>query len=287
MPVSPSQGQFCRIADRGVRRLYKFHSQRLKKEDQVKNNRKTLGAFAAGMAVMFLLSLGVSPAFAAAVRSINVAMGGIQIYVDGNVQVPKDVNGNTVEPLIYDGTTYLPVRALTGMLTNKSVEWDQATTTVYIGGRPASGGRSVPLHTLEPYSGAGHIYTGANAAFSILGEKTVPSNCFNFRYSSSAIYKLDSKYAGIHGKLVTPGDSIGDRRISVLDIYSVDQYGTENLLARFAHRFGDPPVDVDVNITGCNFIKMAGHDVWDTPEYYIDGYTSGVGAFYDITLTTS
>ena len=62
-----------------------------------------------------------------ALRQINVSMGGISIYVDGKLQVPTDVNGNEVEPLIYAGTTYLPVRALTGMLTDKEVEWDSKT----------------------------------------------------------------------------------------------------------------------------------------------------------------
>ena len=33
----------------------------------------------------------------------------IKIYIDGAEIVPKDANGNTVEPFMMNGTTYLPV----------------------------------------------------------------------------------------------------------------------------------------------------------------------------------
>ncbi len=42
----------------------------------------------------------------------DVATGGISIVVDGQKINPTDVNGNTVEPMIYNGTAYLPVRAV-------------------------------------------------------------------------------------------------------------------------------------------------------------------------------
>lgn len=69
-------------------------------------------------------------------RNINVALGGIKIYVDGVEQKPVNAKGQVVEPLIYDGTTYLPVRALTNMLTTKEVNWDGNTKSVYIGKKP-------------------------------------------------------------------------------------------------------------------------------------------------------
>jgi hypothetical protein len=44
----------------------------------------------------------------------------------------KDVNGQTVYPIIYNGTTYLPVRAVSALM-NEPVEWDASSKTVYIG----------------------------------------------------------------------------------------------------------------------------------------------------------
>lgn len=59
----------------------------------------------------------------------------IKIVVNDNEVTPTDANGNIVEPFIIDGTTYLPVRALANAL-GEAVDWDQATSTVYIGEKP-------------------------------------------------------------------------------------------------------------------------------------------------------
>jgi hypothetical protein len=45
---------------------------------------------------------------------------------------PKDANGNPVEAFMYNGTTYLPVRAISSAF-DKSIVWDGETSGVYIG----------------------------------------------------------------------------------------------------------------------------------------------------------
>ena len=50
------------------------------------------------------------------------------IVVDGVKQTFRDANGNTVYPLLYNGSTYLPLRAI-GNLMGKTVSWDGATCT--------------------------------------------------------------------------------------------------------------------------------------------------------------
>lgn len=56
---------------------------------------------------------------------------GIQIEIDNNKIIPKDVTGSVVDPFIIDGTTYLPVRAISEAL-GKNVEWDSETYSVYV-----------------------------------------------------------------------------------------------------------------------------------------------------------
>ena len=56
---------------------------------------------------------------------------GITLNIDNVNIVPKDVNGNVVEPFTIKGTTYLPVRAVSEAL-GKKVNWDNATKTVSI-----------------------------------------------------------------------------------------------------------------------------------------------------------
>ena len=62
----------------------------------------------------------------------EVFYNNIKIFIDGAEIVPKDANGNLVEPFIMNGTTYLPVRAVSEAF-GKDVEWDGASQTVYIG----------------------------------------------------------------------------------------------------------------------------------------------------------
>lgn len=56
---------------------------------------------------------------------------GITVKYDGKVQTMGDVNGNPVYPMMYDGTTYLPIRAVSDML-KIGVDWDGATRTVLL-----------------------------------------------------------------------------------------------------------------------------------------------------------
>lgn len=102
-----------------------------------KFSKQTLRGFAAGVAASVLTATLIAPATAATMKQIKVAMGNIKIYVDGELQIPCDATGKQVEPMIYNGTTYLPVRALTSMLTNRPVTWDAAAQAVYIGAKPA------------------------------------------------------------------------------------------------------------------------------------------------------
>ena len=55
------------------------------------------------------------------------------ILIDGESRTFTDVNGKTVHPLLYNGSTYLPLRAIGGIM-GKQVEWDGETKTVKLTG---------------------------------------------------------------------------------------------------------------------------------------------------------
>ncbi|MGN0182980.1 MAG: DUF1961 family protein [Candidatus Ornithomonoglobus sp.] len=63
--------------------------------------------------------------------TVAAAQQGISILINGNKLIPKDANGNIVEPFLQDGTTYLPIRAVSEAL-GKNVSWDGDTQTVSI-----------------------------------------------------------------------------------------------------------------------------------------------------------
>ena len=77
---------------------------------------------------------------------IEALYSNVKIYIDGKKIDPKDANGNTVEPFIYNGTTYLPVRAV-GEAFGKVVAWDGSTSSVYVGLAPEDTTTATPTGT--------------------------------------------------------------------------------------------------------------------------------------------
>ena len=65
---------------------------------------------------------------AVTLRDIPVA-GGVSLEIDGEAFVPKNAAGEEVDVFVYDGTTYLPLRALAEAL-GYDVAWDGDTRTV-------------------------------------------------------------------------------------------------------------------------------------------------------------
>lgn len=56
---------------------------------------------------------------------------GVTVKYEGEAQKFYDANGKQVYPITYEGTTYLPLRAL-GNLLGLNVDWNQATKTVLL-----------------------------------------------------------------------------------------------------------------------------------------------------------
>lgn len=92
--------------------------------------KKTLAIIAAVIVTATLLTTAVLAA--KTTTFYNVLAEGIKIVIDGQKINPTDANGNIVEPIIYNGTTYLPVRAVATAL-GKAVYWDGPNFTVYLG----------------------------------------------------------------------------------------------------------------------------------------------------------
>ena len=78
-------------------------------------------------------SVGVSGlAYAkSAMETISVRYDNIKVYRDNVLCDLKDSNGTKVEPFIYNGTTYLPLRA-TADLAGMNVTWDGSSKSVYL-----------------------------------------------------------------------------------------------------------------------------------------------------------
>lgn len=108
-----------------------------------------ISGFICGFLVATLLFSTAAVGFASTgSKSITAVYNNIKLYVDQKLITPKDAAGNTVEPFIYNGTTYLPVRAVADAL-GQSVSWDNSTKSVYIGEQPEKTGvAEIPKNTV-------------------------------------------------------------------------------------------------------------------------------------------
>ena len=110
-----------------------------------------------GMIIMAVLSTMVVPAMAEMVQKQITILTGVNIYVDDVKLNPVDVNGRPVEVFIYNGTTYLPVRAVAEAV-GKAVSWDgKKTRSVFIG-KHDSEEPAVMLHELDYFDSGGGTF---------------------------------------------------------------------------------------------------------------------------------
>jgi hypothetical protein len=83
-------------------------------------------------AICLAFSLLLTPVSAKqATESITVGYRDIKIEINGKIITPKDANGQVVEPFIYNGSTYLPIRAI-GEALGMDVNWDNGTSTAIL-----------------------------------------------------------------------------------------------------------------------------------------------------------
>lgn len=65
----------------------------------------------------------------------------VNVQIDGTARTFYNAQGKEVHPIVYMGTTYLPLRSI-GELMNQNVNWSDGTNTVTIGGTRTTGSAS-------------------------------------------------------------------------------------------------------------------------------------------------
>ena len=129
-------------------------------------------------------------------KTIEAVYSNIKVYKDNVLCELKDANGTTIEPFIYNGTTYLPVRGAAN-LADMQVTWDGASKSVYLWDEQVPEGTYF-LEVCPPYDKSWNVDTylaSKGQSFSMAGEKY--SNGMVFSWGEYALFNLNSKYSTI------------------------------------------------------------------------------------------
>lgn len=216
--------------------------------------------FVKGIAVGCALSMAIGGASVLADTyrtQLDAVFNDIKIVVNGKQITPRDGDGNTVEPFISGGTTYLPVRAISNAL-GQSVDWDGNTNTVYIGGKTET--NKVNMSTIEAFEGSS-FKTGNDAVFTLRQNTVSPDNRLypvfsnkdsrGYRRYFYSVFILDGKYSSLEGLFAVPDDS-GTYKYAIQLIND----DTDEVLTTVSNKKGEKAVDVKANLIGVDKLRI-------------------------------
>ena len=126
------------------------------------------------------------------------------IIIDGTARTFRDVNGKVVDPLLYEGSIYLPLRAI-GELMGMNVEWDATDGTVFLSGEvtdfdtnyPTGGTGSTAGNAKISMSEAYEIalnHAGRTADEVVIVERELSQDDGRLEYEIEFIYRSGSSY---------------------------------------------------------------------------------------------
>ena len=200
----------------------------------------------------------------------------IKLYINGAEIVPKDATGNVIEPFIMNGTTYLPVRAVSNAF-GEDVEWDGETQSIYIGKKDQTkpdnyldriqyndykeGHESTEFAvikgTITDYNG--NIYTNG-IAFRTGYYGTLIIDGDTDKACNLISYPLNSQYGTLKGKIVLPKKyniaSWGERNVDQIDAADVWFYGDGKLLWKATAVTSSMPFSFDLKTKGVNELTI-------------------------------
>lgn len=222
---------------------------------------KRLSRFIGGFLAAILLVGLIIPAMAASGKNITVYTG-VNLYIDDVKFNPKDANGNPVEAFIYNGTTYLPVRAISEAV-GKNVQWDGKTSSVYLGKHSSN----EPAEYLEDL----HCFKGKDLYTKSMTDNMGQEHLRAISDSDfSNTYLINGQYSAITGTFFLPDTFKNERNESPLTIY-----GDGKVLYTAEVSTGTMPIDFSVDLTGVLELKIdvgahysMGHNIY--------GYLSNV-----------
>lgn len=217
----------------------------------MRRSKDTIRGFVLGVVITALIAAAPTAMATVGKKTIDVVYSDIRIVVDGKEVTPRNAGGQVVEPFSYEGTTYLPVRAAVDAITggNKSVDWDQDTHTIYIGGKPAQ--EIVDMSTMKFYPGDVDAFTSdpQRTCFHNRQQTITP---FNRMVAPKGTILLGSKYTTLQCSFAITDESLADSTGYV----TFTNADTNQVLKTVKMKHGEPPVDITVDVTGVDKLNI-------------------------------
>lgn len=214
-------------------------------ETEERKLKKALKGYLAGFLSAAVLVSGVT--YAANTTTLyDVIANGIKIVIDGRQLNPTDANGNKVEPIIYNGTTYLPVRAVANAF-GKAVYWDGPNYTVYLG--DMGGELEYPTVKIEDMVSIADKPRASDQLTDNYGNNYAHAICN--RYDHNLEFLCNMKYSRFKGTLYVPAGETDDRTVRLSIIADGKTLYTSPEMDKTS-----APVNIDADITGYNDVKI-------------------------------
>ncbi len=221
--------------------------------------KKTVRAYILGFVSAALLVSGVTYASSKVVR----------IVIDGQELIPTDVNGKRVDPILKDGTTYLPVRAISNAI-GKAVYWDGPNYTVYLG--DMDGELEYPTVSINDVTNIANEIKNVDSGNLTDNYGNAYTTAIRPRrnYGSTATFQslLNMKYSTFKATIYVPEGCTGGSTKILIKADGKTIWSSPEMTKT------SRPVNVDVNIMGCNDFQIE-----FSGEYQKLGYIADAG-FY-------
>lgn len=203
--------------------------------------------FVAGMLVAVMVSQIASPALAALAGKTIQVFTGVDVYVNDARVEPKDANGNPVEVFVYNGTTYLPIRAI-GNALGMPVQWEGKTNSAYVG-KHQGDKPAVWLKDLDYFVGESWDTYDGKDNLGVEHRDAIHGPRYNS--STTNIYLINGQYSAISGSFFQGYNNRSSFDVSILEIY-----GDDELLYRAEMKGGVKPLDFYVSLNGVLELKV-------------------------------
>ena len=200
---------------------------------------------------------------------------GVNIYVDGILYTPKDANGNKIIPFIYNGTTYLPLSAISTLYGAKA-EWKNGAAYIYSVDNTSDeyyideNGNKVYFKNYPTVPASGEQPNAKLTSAEVTATKGINIYFDNKLYTLQPTNGNKTEAYNINGTIYVPA-----RDISAMFGTSVSWDGTtlSAILNRNGYQIGgDTPVEdepeIDDNFDGAYYYDQNGNKVYINEDEY-------------------